>query len=115
MLVIMSSAPVFAKPQAKSQVVVISQVVTKASLIDAISPQPVKAILASVRLKQTSQPKAKKVVVRPVVVAKSAARTVKTDYHFNANRPSQGIDSFINIDRVKSRKYHAPGIARWTN
>jgi hypothetical protein len=114
MLVMMSSSPVFAKPQPKSQVMVISQAVAKASVIDGISPQPIEAILASVKLRQTSQPKAKKAIARPVA-AKSELRMIKTDYYINADRSSRGIESFINVDRVKSRKYHAPAIDQWTN
>ena len=114
MLVVMSSSSVFAKPQPKRQVMVISQAVAKASVINAISPQPTEAILASVKLRQSSQPKAKKTIARPVA-AKSVLRMIKTDYYTNADRSSRGIESFINVDRVKSRNSHSPAIDRWTN
>ena len=111
MLVMMSSDPVVAKPLVKSKVVVISQAVTKANVLDSVSPQPVEAILASVKFKRTT----KKAVVHQVAAAKSVTRIVKTDYHINADRSSQGIDSFITVDRVDSHKHYAPAIDRWTN
>jgi hypothetical protein len=114
MLVLISSHPVLAKPQAKSKVVVISQAVTKASVDDTISPQPVEAILAGIRLKQASQLKAKKAVVRPAAAAKSLVRIIKTDDRIDA-KSLQGIDSFIGVDRVNSDRDRSTAIDRWTN
>jgi hypothetical protein len=121
MLVIISSSPVFARPQPKPQVMAIGKAPANASVINVISRQPIEAILASVKLRQTSQPKAnlaivklrqtnqpkaKKAIARPMA-AKSVLRIV------NKDRSSGGIESFINVDGVKNRNYHTPAIDRW--
>ncbi len=113
-LAILASDPVLAKPQARSKAikpVVTSQTFQKVVVDDAISPQPIEAILANIRLKsapanQPGQPK--------VVNTKSAITIVKPNY-IQADQSSRGIANFVGTKSPKSQpnQSKSTGIDRW--
>ena len=104
-LAIVSSSSVLAKPQIRSKVIITSQVTNKVAVMDHISPQPIEAILANVRLKSSIQAKTGR-VARPKVVN---SRSVT---HISADRSSQGISTFTNTDQVNHPTNNSAGIDR---
>jgi hypothetical protein len=116
-LAILASDPVLAKPQARSKAikpVVTSQVLQKVVVDDAISPQPVEAILANVRLKQSpaNQPRH---TVHQKITPKSGTSVVTPAHHVQADQSSQGIANFVGTNLPKSQPHKSPatGLDRW--
>ena len=107
--------PVLAKPQPRSKPVLTSQLTTKAAVADNGSRQPTEAILANVKLKSSIPAKVGKIAPRPVEIVKSVARTTKTSQHINADRSSQGTETFTNVDRSNPRSNKSSGIDSWVD
>ncbi len=116
-LAVVANDPVLAKPQNRSKVVkpiVTSQAGSKVVVDDAISPQPVEAILANIRLKPSPAAQPKRTGHQKVVTAKSVTAVV-TPHHVQADRSAQGIDRFIDTNQAQSQspKSKSSGIDRW--
>jgi hypothetical protein len=107
-LAIVSSCPVLAKPQPRSQVIVTSQADNRASVTDEyISPPPIEAILARVKVKPANQvkkviraAKVSSVKSGSIVKAKSTVRVKHVGRHVSADRSLKGISNLIDSDRV---------------
>jgi hypothetical protein len=113
-LAIVLNYPVLAKPQPRDKQIIASQIANKAAVTATRSRQPTDAILANVRLK-SSMPAKGKAATRPVVTAKSVARTTKASQHVSADRSSQGTATFTNVDRSNPRSNKSSGIDRWVD
>ncbi|WP_310424337.1 hypothetical protein [Chamaesiphon sp. VAR_48_metabat_135_sub] len=87
-LSIWSSYPVFAKPQSK--VIATSHLSKKVSIPNEISPPPVEAVLASLKLNPSFQAKS--------VRSGSPNSSPVKDNRDRADRFSQGISTFTNTD-----------------
>jgi hypothetical protein len=116
-LAILASNPVLAKPQYRSKVIkpiVTSQAVSKVVVDNAISPPPVEAILANIRLKPAPVAQPKRAIHHKVVTAKSVTAVVPP-HHIQADRSSQGIDRFVDTNQTQSQshKSKSAGIDRW--
>jgi hypothetical protein len=115
-LAIVVSFPAIAKPQPRSKSILTSQLTTKAATAATGSRQPTDAILANVRIKSSIPANVGKVAPRPVVTAKSVARTTKTGQHISADRSSQGTATFTTkVDRSNPRSNKSSGIDRWVD
>jgi hypothetical protein len=115
-LAILASDPVLAKPQIRSKAmkpVVTSQVLPRVVVDDAISPPPVQAILANIRVKPALGAPAKRIVqskpTKTVTSVSKPAPTVETD------RSAQGIANFVGTNPPKRQpsKAQSKGIDRW--
>ncbi len=101
---IASSYPVLPKPQSK----VVSQIGNKAPATDDISPPPVEAVLASVKIKSSVLSKTGRTLSRQGANSKSistvsrSSLAKKTGRHISADRSLQGISNLTNIDRVNN-------------
>jgi hypothetical protein len=117
-LAILASDRVLAKPQVRSKAikpVATSQTFQKVVVDDAISPQPIEAILANVRLKPAPANYPGRAVHQKVVTTKSATTVVTPTRHVQADRSSQGVANFVGTNQPKSQanKSKATGIDRW--
>jgi hypothetical protein len=113
-LAILASDPVLAKPQSRSKAikpVVTSQTFQKVVVDDAISPQPIEAILANIRLKPApaAQPG------HPKVVNTKSAITIVKPNHIQADQSSRGIADFVGTKSPKNQPNQSKttGIDRW--
>jgi hypothetical protein len=88
-LSILSSYPVFAKPQPQSKVIATSHLSKKVSILDEISPPPVEAILANLKFNPSLQAKS---------VRSGSPSSPVTNNRDRANRFSQGISKFTNTN-----------------
>ena len=99
---IASSYPVFPKPQPK----VVSQLDNKAPAKNDISPPPVEAVLASVKIKSSALSKTGRTLSRQGANSRSISKVPrsglvnKTGRHISADRSLQGISNLTNTDRV---------------
>ena len=114
-LMIGLSYPVLAKPQPRSKSVLTSQLTPKAAVAAAGSRQPTEAILAKIKLSSASSVKVGKANTRSVAIVRSVARTTKTGQHVNADRSSQGTETFTKVSRFSPRSNKSSGIDRWVN
>lgn len=108
LLAIGSSFPALAKPQShpKAKAVVVSQVENSAAVSDDnISPPPIEAILARVKVKSTTPAKAvraAKISQTTVKATVAKVRVKQPSYHVGADRSLQGISNLTSSDRSKS-------------
>jgi dUTPase len=114
-LAIVVSYPVIAKPLPRSKQIIASQVTTKAAATINVSRQPTDAILANVRLKSSMPANVGKAAPRSVTTTKSVARTTKTSKHVDADRSSQGTETFTKIDQTNRRTSKSSGLDRWVD
>jgi hypothetical protein len=102
----MSIAASYPVPKPPSKVV--SQLVNKAPTTDDISPPPVEAVLASVKLKSSAISKTGRNLSRQGANSRSISKVPrpslanKTGRHISADRSLQGISNLTNIDRVNN-------------
>jgi hypothetical protein len=115
MLAIVLNYPVLAKPQSRAKQIIASQLTTKAVVTANVSRQPTDAILANVKLKSSMPAKVGKAATRPVVTTKSVARTTKTNKHLDADRSSQGTETFTKTDQTNRRTSKSSGLDRWVD
>jgi hypothetical protein len=106
-LAIVSSCPVSAKPQPRAKAIVTSQAENPVSVADdEISPPPVEAILARVKVKPANQSKVVRSATVSIVKARSivkvtpTVRVKKSGRHVSADRSLQGLSNLTNNDRV---------------
>jgi hypothetical protein len=115
-LAILASDPVLAKPQIRSKAikpVVTSQVSPKVVVDDAISPQPVQAILANIRVKPAPGAPAKRIGQSKAI--KTVPSTIKPAPNVETDRSSKGIANFVGTNPPKSQpnKAQSKGIDQW--
>ena len=114
MLAIVASDPVLAKPLVRSKAMIASQPTTRSIDPDRGARQPIEAILAKVKLKVTIPTKAGQKSVRSMVTAKAIGRTTKNiNNHLNADRSSQGTQTFTNPNPVKNRANNSSALDPW--
>lgn len=97
-LAIVSSCPVSAKPQPRSKVIVTSQADNSDPVTDdSISPPPVEAVLARVKVKPAKVASSN---ARSIVKVAPTVRLQKSGRHVSAARSLKGISNLIDSDRV---------------
>ena len=109
------NSPVVAKPLTQSRLAIVSQ--ANNTDINQISPPPIEAILANVRIKPALQPKIVKLNQRQGITKSVAKLTrskrskivVRPSYR---NRPSSAATNLFNIDRVNSRNDNFTAVNR---
>jgi hypothetical protein len=117
-LAIVSTCPVLAKPQPRSKVVVTSQIEHKAPVADdEISPPPVEAVLARVKLKPATPAKVVRAATpsvnsRSIVKVPPTARVKHSGRHISADRSLQGISNLIDNDRVTPKHENFSAVNR---
>jgi hypothetical protein len=117
-LAILASNPALAKPQVRSKVikpVVTSQVSPKVVVDDAISPQPVEAILANIRIKPSATAQAVRTGQQKAATTKSVTAVGSPARNGKADLSSKGIANFVGTNPPKSQpnKAQSKGIDQW--
>ena len=114
-LAIVLNDPVLAKPQPRARQIIASQTANKVAVTATVSRQPTDAILAKIRIKPSLPAKVGKTAIQSVVETKSVARITKKGKHVDADRSSQGIATFTEVDRSNPRSNKSSGIDRWVD
>jgi hypothetical protein len=112
-LAIVSTCPVLAKPQPRAKkVVVTSQIENKAVVADdEISPPPVEAVLARVKLKSATPAKVVRTGTPTSSKVPSTVRAKNSGRHVS-DRSLQGISNLIDNDRVTPKHENFSAVNR---
>jgi hypothetical protein len=99
-----SNYPVLAKPQPPAKVILTSQVGKKAPITNEISPPPVEAVLASLKLKSSIQSTA--VLPQRQEINRRSSKSIRV----NKAQSLQGISNLTDPELVKSKSNNVSAV-----